>query len=98
MTLMTSAAIVTSARTTVTVASAAVARRALFAFAARARGRWRQRRQQFRLDFFDRQLMADVGLDVGQREHVALAGEAHGVAALTGTRGAADAVHVILGV
>ena len=43
----------------------------------------------------DRNLVADVGLDIGQRDRVLLATEADGVAVGAGARGAADAVHVV---
>src|SRR5690606_8479043 len=58
----------------------------------------RQGHQQFRGDRLDRDLLLDVGLDVRQRHRVALAGEADRVAFLAQPRGAADAVHVVLGV
>src|SRR5690606_33663665 len=58
----------------------------------------RQRDQQFRGYRLDRDLLLDVGLDVRQRHRVALAGEADRVALGAQPRGAADAVHVVLGV
>src|SRR5690606_10388458 len=58
----------------------------------------RQRHQQFGGHRFDRDLLLDVGLDVRQRHRVALAGEADRVALGAQPRGAADAVHVVLGV
>ena len=47
---------------------------------------------------FDRDLLLDVGLDVRQALRVALAGEADRVALGAQARGAADAVHVVLGI
>src|SRR5690606_13434582 len=58
----------------------------------------RQGHQQFRGHRLDRDLLLDVGLDVRQRHRVTLAGEADRVALGAQPRGAADAVHVVLGV
>src|SRR5690606_15941631 len=58
----------------------------------------RQGREQLGGDRFGRDLLADVGLDVGQRHRIALAGEADRVALGPQACGAADAVHVVLGV
>src|SRR5690606_25845537 len=58
----------------------------------------RQRHQQVRLDRRGRQLLLDVGLDVGQAHRIALAGEADRVALGTQARGAPDPVHVVLGI
>src|SRR5690606_32492299 len=58
----------------------------------------RHRQQQFRVDLLDRDLLVDVGLDVRQAHRVALAGEADGVALGAQAGGAADAMHVVLGI
>jgi len=42
--------------------------------------------------------VADIGFDLRQREHELLAGETDRVTARTQARGAANAVHVILGI
>src|SRR5690606_23368320 len=60
--------------------------------------RTRQRHQQLGRHRFRRDLLADVGLDVGQVDGVALAGEADRVALGAQARGAADPVHVVLGI
>src|SRR5690606_2668496 len=60
--------------------------------------RARQGHQQFRGHRLDRDLLLDVGLDVRQRHRVTFAGEADRVALGAQPRGAADAVHVVLGV
>ena len=73
----------------------AVARRALAPLGGRRRGDGGQIR---RLDGGARNLMADVALDVGQRDGVFLAAEADGVALGAGARGAADAMHVVFGI
>src|SRR5690606_35839234 len=72
---------------------------ALFGFQLHAFARLaRQRGQEFRGDRLGRDLLLDVGLDVGQADRVALAGEADRVALLAQPGGAADAVDVVLGV
>jgi hypothetical protein len=43
-------------------------------------------------------MVADVALDVRQRDGVFLATEADGVAVGAGARGAADAMHVVFGI
>ncbi len=53
--------------------------------------------QQFRIHLRDRNALADIGLDVRQRHRVQIAGEADRVALGAQPRGAADAMHVILG-
>src|SRR3546814_3915423 len=58
----------------------------------------RQRGQQVRGDRLDRDLLFDVRLDVRQALRIALAGEADRIALGAQPRGAADAVHVILGI
>src|SRR5690606_26033948 len=58
----------------------------------------RLRHQQVGGHRLDRDLLLDVGLDVRQRDRIALAGEADRVALGAQARGAADAVHVVLGV
>src|SRR5690606_16808136 len=58
----------------------------------------RQRGQQVGGDRLDRDLLLDVRLDVRQALRIALAGEADRVALGAQPRGAADAVHVILGI
>src|SRR5690606_26437697 len=58
----------------------------------------RQRDQQVLGHRLGRDLLLDVGLDVRQAHRVALAGEADRVALGAQARGAADAVHVVLGV
>jgi hypothetical protein len=58
----------------------------------------RQRLEQVRVDLLDRDLLLDEALDVRQPHRVALAGEADRVALRAQARGAADAVHVVLGV
>ncbi len=60
--------------------------------------RTRQRRQQLRGDRLGRDLLLDIGLDVGQRHRIALAREADRIALGAQARGAADAVHVVLGI
>src|SRR5690606_26973904 len=55
----------------------------------------RLRDQQVGGHRFDRDLLLDVGLDVRQRNGVALAGETDRIALLAQARGAADAVHVV---
>src|SRR5690606_2265853 len=58
----------------------------------------RQRDQQVLGDRLGGDLLVDVGLDVRQAHRVALAGEADRIALGAQARGAADAVHVVLGV
>ncbi len=58
----------------------------------------RQRGHQFRGDLTDRDLLLDIGLDVRQAHGVHLAGEADRVTLFTQARGAADAMHVVLGI
>src|SRR5690606_29761840 len=60
--------------------------------------RARQLGQQLGGHRLGRDLLLDVGLDVRQAHRVALAGEADRIALLAQARGAADAVHVVLGV
>jgi hypothetical protein len=61
---------------------------------------WRQRNfgELPRGDRFDRNLAADVGLDVGQADGIFLAAEADRVAFGSSPRGAPDAVHVVGGI
>src|SRR5690606_27291665 len=58
----------------------------------------RLRDQQVGGHRLDRDLLLDVGLDVRQRDRIALAGEADRIALLAQARGAADTVDVVLGV
>ena len=58
----------------------------------------RRRDQKFRIDGGGRNLLADVGLDIGQTLRIHVAGKADRIAVGAQTRGAADAVHVIFGV
>src|SRR5882762_10188486 len=90
-----------SAATTATAATAAAAAAGLAgprgAFAPHGRGWGGDFRQVAGLDGRARNLMADVALDVRQRDGVFLATEADGIALGTGARRAADAMHIILG-
>src|SRR5690606_33877746 len=56
------------------------------------------RYQHLRHDLANRDLLLDVGLDLRQRLRVQVAGEADRVTLGAQARGAADAVHVVLGI
>ena len=67
-------------------------------YAGAARRPARRRDQQPGLDALDGNLLLDVRLDVRQAHRVEIAGEADRVALGAQARGAADAMHVVLGV
>jgi hypothetical protein len=76
-------------------ASLAVPRRALAPL-----GRWGCGNRGQIQDIYGcaRNLMADVALDVGQRDGILFAAKADGVAGGAGARRTSDAVHVVLGI
>src|SRR5262245_56138607 len=102
-TTSTTAASTTAAATT-TAATASATAASLEAATVRSMAMARARREGCDLGQHlegyrgDRQLPADVRLDVRQRDHVLLTPEADRIAFGPGARGATDAMHVVLGI